>query len=117
MLDTLPRPLGVQANFGAMDRTGHGAYYETDDNGYRKATKSNTGPRPRAMKFWTEDVSRCFHSSILPEAERLRPTRADVHARVGTACKISADRMKRIILAVMMCANVVIKFSRVLPEM
>ena len=27
MLDTLPRPLGVQANFGAMDRTGHGAYY------------------------------------------------------------------------------------------
>ncbi len=36
MLDTLPRPLGVQANFGAMDRTGHGAYYETDDNGYRK---------------------------------------------------------------------------------
>lgn len=36
LLDTLPRPLGVQANFGAIDASGAGAYYETDDHGYRK---------------------------------------------------------------------------------
>lgn len=34
LLDSLPRPLGVQANFGAIDSSGAGAYFETDDNGY-----------------------------------------------------------------------------------
>ena len=36
LLDTLPKPLGVQANFGAIDATGAGAYYETDDYNYVK---------------------------------------------------------------------------------
>ncbi len=36
LLDSLPRPLGVQANFGAIDSTGAGAYYETDDYSYVK---------------------------------------------------------------------------------
>lgn len=36
LLAALPRPLGVQANFGAIDAHGSGAYYETDDYGYRK---------------------------------------------------------------------------------
>lgn len=36
LLDSLPRPLGVQANFGAIDSSGAGAYYETDDHGYTK---------------------------------------------------------------------------------
>ncbi len=36
LLDTLPRPLGVQANFGVIDATGAGAYFETDDYGYRR---------------------------------------------------------------------------------
>lgn len=36
LLDTLPKPLGVQANFGAIDASGNGAYYETDDYGYVK---------------------------------------------------------------------------------
>ena len=35
-LDTLPRPMGVQANFGAIDNMGNGAYYETTDVGYIK---------------------------------------------------------------------------------
>lgn len=34
LLDTLPRPLGVQANFGVLDSSGAGAYFETGDNGY-----------------------------------------------------------------------------------
>jgi len=36
LLDSLPKPLGVQANFGAIDATGNGAYYETDDYRYVK---------------------------------------------------------------------------------
>ncbi len=31
LLDTLPKPMGVQANFGLIDASGQGAYYETDD--------------------------------------------------------------------------------------
>ena len=35
LLDTLPRPMGVQANFGVIDAYGEGAYFETNDNGYK----------------------------------------------------------------------------------
>lgn len=34
LLDTLPKPLGVQANFGVIDAVGNGAYFETDDYKY-----------------------------------------------------------------------------------
>lgn len=36
LLDSLPKPMGVQANFGVIDSTGAGAYYETDDHHYIK---------------------------------------------------------------------------------
>ncbi|MDE6225039.1 MAG: C45 family peptidase, partial [Muribaculaceae bacterium] len=32
LLASLPKPLGVQANFGVLDANGNGAYYETDDH-------------------------------------------------------------------------------------
>ncbi len=31
-----PKPLGVQANFGVIDASGAGAYFETDDNSFKK---------------------------------------------------------------------------------
>lgn len=34
LLRALPHPLGVQANFGAIDSTGAGAYFETCDTGF-----------------------------------------------------------------------------------
>lgn len=34
LLDTLPKPMGVQANFGVIDAQGNGAYFETDDYKY-----------------------------------------------------------------------------------
>lgn len=34
LLDTLPRPLGVQTNFGVADREGNMAYFETTDKAY-----------------------------------------------------------------------------------
>lgn len=36
LLDSLPKPLGVRTNFGVIDRSGEGAYFETDDYGYVK---------------------------------------------------------------------------------
>ena len=36
LLDTISKPLGVQANFGVIDASGDGAYYETDDFKYTK---------------------------------------------------------------------------------
>lgn len=32
LLDSLPRPMGVQANFGAIDASGRAAYFETGDH-------------------------------------------------------------------------------------
>lgn len=36
LLAALPKPLGVQANFGVLDAEGHGAYYETDDHNFKR---------------------------------------------------------------------------------
>lgn len=34
MLDNMPRPMGVEANFGVIDAEGGGAYFETNNYGY-----------------------------------------------------------------------------------
>jgi len=36
LLQKLPKPLGVEANFGVIDASGGGAYYETDNYTFRK---------------------------------------------------------------------------------
>ncbi len=46
LLDELPKPLGVEANFGVIDANGGCAYYECDNFGYKKvdANDSNIAP-------------------------------------------------------------------------
>lgn len=34
LLETLPRPMGVEANFGVIDAEGNGAYFETNNHAY-----------------------------------------------------------------------------------
>ncbi len=34
LLDSLPRPMGVEANFGVIDASGAGAYFETNNDSY-----------------------------------------------------------------------------------
>ena len=34
MLDSLPRPMGVEANFGVIDAKGNGAFFETNNHSY-----------------------------------------------------------------------------------
>lgn len=41
-LDTLPKPMGVQTNFGVIDAAGNGAYFETDDHGYKRFDSSDS---------------------------------------------------------------------------
>lgn len=36
LLETLPRPMGVEANFGVIDALGNGAYFETNNHSFRK---------------------------------------------------------------------------------
>ena len=36
LLNALPKPLGVEANFGVIDALGNGAYFETGNYGYKK---------------------------------------------------------------------------------
>ncbi|MBD5307260.1 MAG: hypothetical protein HDS14_06510 [Bacteroides sp.] len=36
LLDSLPRPMGVEANFGVFDASGNGAYFETNNHSYRR---------------------------------------------------------------------------------
>lgn len=48
LLDTLPRPMGVQANFGVIDGDGRAAYFETNDNGYTVFGVGGPG-EPEAM--------------------------------------------------------------------
>lgn len=34
LLDSIPRPMGVEANFGVIDANGNGAYFETNNHSY-----------------------------------------------------------------------------------
>lgn len=36
LLDSLPRPMGVEANFGVIDAFGNGAYFETNNHSYTR---------------------------------------------------------------------------------
>ncbi len=46
LLDTLPKPLGVESNFGVIDAYGGAAYYETDNWGYHKLDVNDPAVAP-----------------------------------------------------------------------
>ena len=50
LLKTLPKPMGVRTNFGVIDASGEGAYFETDDYNYTRfnLSESPTGVLIRA---------------------------------------------------------------------
>lgn len=41
LLDEWPRPMGVEANFGVIDATGAGAYFETNNHSYKRFDLKN----------------------------------------------------------------------------
>ena len=42
LLDTLPRPMGVEANFGVIDAYGDGAYFETNNHSFNRINLSDS---------------------------------------------------------------------------
>lgn len=62
LLCDLPKPFGVQANFGVIDRYGDGAYYETDDYSFRKYMLSDefSGIMIRTNYSYSGDVDAGF---------------------------------------------------------
>ena len=46
LLDTLPKPMGVNSNYGVLDAEGGCAYYETGDNGFVKFDANNPQDAP-----------------------------------------------------------------------
>ena len=42
LLDTLPKPMGVEANFGVIDAYGNGAYFETNNDSYVRFNLSDS---------------------------------------------------------------------------
>lgn len=69
LLRALPRPLGVQANFGAADAGGRGAYFEACDTGFRRfdlarpdtllvrTNYSHSGQHPGGMGYLREQTA------------------------------------------------------------
>ena len=41
LLETLPRPMGVEANFGVIDAEGNGAYFETNNHSFKRYNLSD----------------------------------------------------------------------------
>lgn len=41
LLDTYPRPMGVEANFGVIDAEGNGAFFETNNHSYKRFNLSD----------------------------------------------------------------------------
>ncbi len=88
MLDTLPRPMGVEANFGVIDARGGAAYYEVNNHswtkfdvndptvapkGYRVVTNFTQTGRPKDRKgvdryeLTCEDMAKIYASSDRPD--------------------------------------------------
>lgn len=53
LLDTLPKPLGVESNFGVIDAQGGAAYYETDNFSYRKLDVNDSAIAPEGYLIHT----------------------------------------------------------------
>ncbi len=53
LLDTLPKPLGVESNFGVIDARGGAAYYETDNYNYHKLDVNDPAIAPQGFLVHT----------------------------------------------------------------
>lgn len=107
LLDTLPKPLGVQANFGVLDAGGHGAYYETDDyswkrfavdetpEGYIVRTNYSYSGEADGGYGYIREANARYHIERNPvTAELLTETvsRSFYHSLLGRDCSATTDR-------------------------
>ncbi len=76
LLRTLPRPMGVQANFGVIDAAGGAAYFETSDHGF---TRYDVADSPDGVLIRTN-----YSCSGTPDAGM-------GYIRYDNACALAAD--------------------------
>lgn len=86
LLDTHPRPMGVEANFGVIDATGNGAYFETNNHSYVvyylsdapggvlvRTNYSHSGRKGEGYGYMRESNAECLlndyiaHKNVTPE--------------------------------------------------
>lgn len=73
LLEQLPRPMGVEANFGVIDATGNGAFFETnndsfvrfdlsdaEDNVLVRTNYSHAGRKGQGLGYVREDDAKCL---------------------------------------------------------
>ena len=111
LLATLPKPLGVQANFGVLDADGHGAYYETDDYNFKKFALDDVADgfiirtnysvsgkedggygyiRENNARYWIEPHAEL--GDIVPELFTEGISRSFYHSLIGRDFMKSGDR-------------------------
>ncbi|MDE6644445.1 MAG: C45 family peptidase [Muribaculaceae bacterium] len=111
LLSTLPKPLGVQANFGVLDAEGHGAYYETDDYNFKKFALDDVAEgfiirtnysvsgkedggygyiRENNARYWIEPHATA--QDIIPELFTEGISRSFYHSLIGRDFMKSGDR-------------------------
>lgn len=90
LLDTLKRPMGVEANFGVIDAFGGAAYYEVNNHkwikydvnetecGYRVVTNFSESGDPDKYQGWDRY---CTASAVMKELERNEEGKYDIDHR------------------------------------
>lgn len=85
LLEKLPRPMGVEANFGVIDADGNGAYFETNNDSFIKfdLNESETGilirtnyshsGRPSEGYGYIREQNATDLFAALPEGEKVTP--------------------------------------------
>ena len=86
LLSDLPKPLGVQANFGVIDAAGAGAYFETDDYTWKKydladesagiilrTNYSYSGEADAGFGYIREETARQLLMLYLESGEKITP--------------------------------------------
>lgn len=111
LLEQLPRPMGVEANFGVIDATGNGAFFETNndsfvrfdladapDNVLVRTNYSHAGRKGQGMGYVREDDANCLlrpyveSRSVTPEVLTEKLSRSFYNDLKGRDYATAGDR-------------------------
>lgn len=111
LLESLPRPMGVEANFGVIDASGNGAFFETNNHSYKRydlkdapdgllirTNYSHSGRENEGYGFVREANAECLLAPfaaehlITPEMLTEKVSRSFYHDLAKKDFSISGDR-------------------------
>lgn len=110
-LETYPRPMGVEANFGVIDALGNGAYFETNNHSYKRfdlkdapnhvlvRTNYSKSGRPNEGFGFARETSACellapyiASKSVTPEVLTEEVSRSFYHGLINRDFSRTGDR-------------------------